>query len=202
MEKNWTPIPDATETLADGTLREWACRDLAPTPTPAPVTMPAPGDVVADPPSRPGHGWRQRRRNSVEAEFGVGVGSDARDAVAQLRADNERAGREFQRNTITTAKRLGIWQWVVLVFGLGSIGWGAWVSIRAGAGEYPQTQPNNSARSDRERESGARRAGGGVGGSGVNHSRDLLIEWFRTGQIGSMTDDEIAAARRAVEADR
>lgn len=190
---NWRAIPDETETLPDGTRREWACRDLVP--VVEPIRERVEVELIdSDPPNRPGHGYRQRRRNSD-------LGVDGGGAVAQLRIDNERAGREFERNTVTTAKRLGIWQWVVLVFGLGSIGWGAWVSIRAGAGEYPQTQPSRNAVGKSERDPRDSRAVGG-GGRGVNHSRALLMEWLRIGVIGSMTDDEIAAAREAVEADR
>lgn len=125
------------------------------------------------------------------------------DAVTQLRIDNEQAGREFQRNTVNIAKRLGIWQWVVLVFGLGSIGWGAWVTIRGGASEYPQTQPSrnsaNGGGSKSERDSVSRDS---RPGRGTNHCREVLVEWLRTGQIGSMTDEEKEVAIRAVEADR
>lgn len=206
MPADWRAVPDATEMLPDGTRREWACRDLTPDPpaaAPVPVQI-GPDDVECDPPNRPGHGWRHRRASNRggASVSGSGIGFDAQ---AQLRIDNEQAGREFQRTTVNTAKRLGIWQWVVLVFGLGSIGWGAWVSIRAGAGEYPQTQPavpNARSRSDRADRSDRGGGSGSGAGRGTNHCREVLVEWLRTGQIGSMTDEEIEAARRAVEADR
>lgn len=172
MNSDWRPVPDATETLADGRRREWACRDIsapAPVPVAAPIAQPQAADVEldSDPPSRPGHGFRRRQ---AQPRFADRVDDRVElDAVAQLRIDNARAGRDFERNTITTAKRLGIWQWVVLVFGLGSIGWGVWVSI---------------------------------GGSGVNHSRDLLIEWERSATWKRLRESEQEAARKAVEADR
>jgi hypothetical protein len=205
MNSDWRPVPDATETLADGRRREWACRDIsapAPVPVAAPIAQPQAADVEldSDPPSRPGHGFRRRQ---AQPRFADRVDDRVElDAVAQLRIDNARAGRDFERNTITTAKRLGIWQWVVLVFGLGSIGWGVWVSIRGG-GEYPQTQPSApNVRSRSDRSDRADRSGGSGGGSGVNHSRDLLIEWERSATWKRLRESEQEAARKAVEADR
>lgn len=193
MPADWRAVPDATEMLPDGTRREWACRDLTPDPPAAAPVQIGPDDFECDPPNRPGHGWRQRRQTRG------GGGQIGFDAQAQLRIDNEQAGREFQRNTVNAAKRLGIWQWVVLVFGLGSIGWGAWVSIRGG-GEYPQTQP--SAPNARSRSDRGDRADRGGGSGGVNHSRDLLIEWERSATWKRLRESEQEAARRAVEADR
>ena len=169
---DWTPDPTRTETLADGTRRFWACRDVAPRPQrkPAPQVPVADEDVDLEPADG---GYTSLVREAMRASVEAGV--QTRNAIRQS----------------ATWKLYAPWIGMVLFLGIAVYGYGqprGWF----GAVEFPQTQPNVKV----EHEHSTRSV------SGVNHSRDLLIEWSRSVTWRRLRADEQEAARRAVEADR
>ena len=137
---------------------------------------------------------RRQRRSTFNLEP-----SDGGAIADAIRLSNE-SGVKFRQGAWW--KTWGPWIGMALIFGFAIYGYGeprGWF----GVSQYPQTQPNkNSA------------AGGGIKSErdsvsrdsrpsrGANHSRELLVKWLLSGEIGSMTDEDVRDAERAVEADR
>lgn len=117
----------------------------------------------------------------------------------------ETGGSALDRAQAASAKRFGRsidsasadldagrWSWPAIalcVFLCGGSLWGFYVSVWGSpiTRQYPQTQPSITP---------------GAPGVGVNHSRDLLIEWSRGATWKRLRAEEQEAARKAVEADR
>ena len=170
---DWTPAPELTKPLPNGGQRQFCYRDVAPAaPKPAPVSSTGSGSLQT---------------------LTVDAGVDA-SAVALDRAQAASAKR-FGRSIDSASADLdaGRWSWPAIalcVFLCGGSLWGFYVSVWGSpltTRQYPQTQPSITP---------------GAPGVGVNHSRDLLIEWSRGATWKRLRAEEQDAARKAVEADR
>lgn len=165
---DWTPDPTRTETLADGTRRLWARRDVVPAPAPQVVPV---ADVEIEP------------ADPAKSAFGRAQAASA---------------KRFSKSIDSASADLGAgrWTWPAAILFLALCGWSGYsAGVTFGwwgrSVEYPQTQPNVKVEHEHSTRS-----------SGVNHSRDLLIEWSRSVTWKRLRADEQEAARRAVEADR
>lgn len=134
----------------------------------------------------------------ARVDYDLDPADDDVDLIAEARADQRRASAEFSREAKRTARaaKIGgvslwtVFTWVVVFGGVGYTLYGQW---RGDVSLTTTSERHASNRSDTLSDLS--------GGKHTNRCRELLIEWIRTGKIGSMRAEEIDEALRRIKED-
>lgn len=181
-----TPQPDPSGAVYVGFRdgRHWWAKGTPPPAKPPVATVTA---ASSEPPRRPQQ-VSVSFPQTVASNFELDDPTTAAFAVAQRNAGQRFGAKIAAADSDLAAGRWSFGAIVLCVLLTGSSLWGVYVSIwgqPASWSKQPQTQPSLTHDS----------------AGGRNHCRELLIEWIRSGAIGSMTDAEIEAAAQAVRED-